>query len=898
MSRWCGGLGGAKRRLLLVTRSTFIVDGPLALRSQRLAAAREGAIGRDILTFPLLAARLAGGFLAPVGTDVLFPAIQGALADGEFRDIASVAGLPGMPRAVLQSLDAIWRANIDLSSLPKDISRLTDLHLIEARIRQGLPTARMLPRDLRSAAMGRSSQAKALLGPVTMVGLVSVDPIWRSLVNELARFTEVVWDLPCQSDHAWFRGTVRPRAPFTPQLSAEVSADPKSEVIEALRWVRELLSSGQAKPEEIAIAATSTQDWDDHVLAYAGNAGLPVHFSHGVPALSTPEGQACAALADVLTNGLSQERVWRLIRRLPNRPFLNALPADWFAAIPRSAGLRALDHWQQALSAARIHRAASDVAERILLPILELLAQGPAAGREVGRRLLSGASLAMWDEALRSAPPHAIALSLQTLKVSDGRDPANNVVWCPASHLAASPRPFTRLLGLTSRSWPRSENDDPLIPDHVLSRRTLRPVTTAERDRLNFEVIRAGTRSVLVLSRPERSAKGSILSPSALWPANQTVHKRDRIPEHAFSEPDRLLARPQDAGQLQHVRQTQLCWRNWHREATHTAHDGLVTANHPAISAALTRTQSTTTLQRLLRDPLGFVWRYALGWRSVRLESEPLQLDPFTFGELVHELISGAITTLEPIPGFARASEEEITAAIERTSASVFSSWPLRRSVPPPILWRHTVHEAARRTSKGLGSDDPTRADTRSWSEVPFGQDKIDLNAWPWNVTVTIPISEAGLTYGGRIDRIDIRASGDGAQITDYKSVKPPPKNQRITLGQGRELQRVLYAMAVQKLLPDVRTIAARLIYLADDPAIFELRGDELDRAIVDAKAYLVSAVEILRSGRLAPRWEKDPHYDDMRLALPADRESYLRRKTVEFRAANMTLSRLWNAST
>jgi len=117
-----------------------------------------------------------------------------------------------MPRAVLQSLDAIWRANIDLSSLPKDISRLADLLLIEARIRQGLPTARMLPRDLRCAAMGRASQAKALLGPVTLVGLVSVDPIWRSLVNELARFTEVVWDLPCQSDYAWFRGKVRPRA--------------------------------------------------------------------------------------------------------------------------------------------------------------------------------------------------------------------------------------------------------------------------------------------------------------------------------------------------------------------------------------------------------------------------------------------------------------------------------------------------------------------------------------------------------------------------------------------------------------------------------------------------------------------------------------------------------------
>lgn len=133
---------------------------------------------------------------------------------------------------------------------------------------------------------------------------------------------------------------------------------------------------------------------------------------------------------------------------------------------------------------ARPHRSAGDAAERTLLPILELLVQGPSAGHDVGERIFSGASLAMWEEALRSAPPHAIALALQNLMVTDGRDPASNIVWCPAAHLAVSPRPFTRLFGLTSRSWPRSENDDPLIPDHILSRRTLRPMTTAECDRL------------------------------------------------------------------------------------------------------------------------------------------------------------------------------------------------------------------------------------------------------------------------------------------------------------------------------------------------------------------------------------------------------------------------------
>ena len=881
----------------MIARSTLVVHGPLAIRMQRLAAAREGNIGREILTLPLVAARLAGGFIAPVTTDVLYPAIQAGLAAGGFQDLGNVANLPGMPRAVLQALDAVWRADIDLSSLPQSVGRFADLRLLETRIRELLPSSRRLPRDLRDAAMSRVSRSKTLLGPATLDGIVEIDALWRPLLNEIARFTKLSWDSPVQTENAWFKGAFRRRASAAPaNVSAEASADPKSEVVESLRWVRQLLSSGKAKAEEIAVAATSTPDWDDYFLAYANNAGLPLHFSHGVPALSTPEGQACAALADILTNGLSQERVWRLFRRLPARPFMNTLPEDWFSSIPRSAGLKTIDQWREALIVGRSHRAADVLAETVLLPVLDVLARGPNIGREAGRLLLSGASLAMWEEASRSAPPHAIALSLQALRVRDGRDPANSVVWCPASHLAASPRPFVRLLGLTNRSWPRFENDDPLIPDHLLGRRILHGLTTADRDRLHFDVIRSATREILVLSRPERNAKGSILSPSSLWPVDEIIHKRDRVPAHAFSEADRLLARPREAGQLEHVRQSQLCWRN-RLEPTLTRHDGLVTSDHPAVLAALGRTQSTTSLQRLLRDPLGFVWRYALGWRSIRLEPEPLQLDPMAFGELVHDLISGAITRLEPSPGFARANSDEIDAAIAAASSRVMASWPLQRSVPPAILWQHTVKEAARRTAKGLASDDPTRADTRSWSEVPFGQEATIGSELPWNETIKIPIAQAGLVYGGRIDRLDIRASGDGAQITDYKSTKPPPKNQQIVLGQGRELQRVLYAMTVRTLLPEVRTIVARLIYLADEPARFELKGDELDRAIVEATTFLMAAVEILRSGRIAPRSEQDAHYDDMRLALPADRESYLRRKGADFRAANQKLGKLWNSS-
>jgi hypothetical protein len=199
--------------------------------------------------------------------------------------------------------------------------------------------------------------------------------------------------------------------------------------------------------------------------------------------------------------------------------------------------------------------------------------------------------------------------------------------------------------------------------------------------------------------------------------------------------------------------------------------------------------------------------------------------------------------------------------------------------VPPAILWQHSVKEVARRTAKGLACDDPTRADMRSSSEVPFGQE-MRGGEWPWDETVKVPIEQAGLVFVGRIDRLDMRASGDGAQITNYKSIKPPPKSQHITLGQGRELQRVLYEMAVRILLPEIRTIVTRLIYLADEPARFESKGDELDAAVAKASAYPIAAVQILRSGRIALRSEQNAVYDDMRLGLPADREAIRRKAT------------------
>jgi hypothetical protein len=229
--------------------------------------------------------------------------------------------------------------------------RLADLYRIEQRVVAALPEGLLLPAALRDAALARLTHAPQLLGPVTLHGLIDVDPVWRPLVAALAGVVEVMWRAPNVSERAWFPGRLEIAAPAAAVTAAgDICADPRAESVEALRWARELLSRGGIAACDIALTAASPGAWDDHLLALSKDAGLPLHFSHGVPALSTREGQACAALADVLVQGLSQQRIRRLIRRLSVSGFRERLPENWWRMLPAEAGLFSVDHWRQVLT--------------------------------------------------------------------------------------------------------------------------------------------------------------------------------------------------------------------------------------------------------------------------------------------------------------------------------------------------------------------------------------------------------------------------------------------------------------------------------------------------------------------------------------------------------------------
>jgi hypothetical protein len=879
--------------------STAIVDGPLAFNMRRLAAVRAGENGLRILTWPQLAAHLVGGFVQPVQVEHLEPAVQAAIAAKGFKELDRVGELPGVTRAVTRSLQKVWNADIDLTAIAESgaAPRVLDLAVIEERVRAQLPAAALLPRDLRSAALARVERAPVLVGPVRIERVPWIAPVWRPLVKALGKVVPVEWETPAPAESSWF-GEVKP-VPLHGSLDkADIvsCADPHHEAVEALRWVRKLVSMKLAKPSEIAVAAAAPGSWDEYILALAANTGLRIHFTHGVPALGVRDGQRCAAVADVLVRGLSEQRIRRLIALCSGEGTqLDKLPSGWLATLPRGASLFALDDWQRALAGSQLNGSAIEVGP-VLLPILGALAKGPSAALEAEALLLRGRSKTIWQTALRAAPTHAIELTLQNIRLADESDPGDSVVWGPAAHLAGWPRPCVRLLGLTSGRWPRGETDDAILPDHIVAAKELDSDPMPQADRRCFAIIVGSASGALSISRSRRNAQGNRLGASPLIAAGpkERALARARVPEHAFSEADRLTARPDEAAALDGIKSASQCWRNWHVSGL-TAHDGRFRANHPAIARALGRTQSPTSLQLLLRGPLGFVWKYGLGWWAPTEPEQPLTIAPEALGKLVHELLRRAVDALEPAPGLVAASAEQIESAIRGAAEIVREKWPLEQPVPPGLLWTNTVRHATEIALAALRFGETREADTQSWTEVPFGglSPQGSERPLPWDPALAVEIPSTGVRIQGTIDRLDLRRAKQAVRVTDYKTGACPPKADLIVIRGGAELQRSLYALACRQLLPDFAHVLARFLYLAGEPR--EVRLQDLDGALQQISEFVALACEFLTRGAALPGQDADAPANDLRLAMPAS-PSYLRRKKSALAKASGRLAKFWDA--
>ncbi|MER9119848.1 PD-(D/E)XK nuclease family protein [Mesorhizobium sp. M0954] len=880
----------------LLRRRLVIVDTLLAMRMARLEAAKAGQHGVEILTLSLLAARLAGGFVRPADRANIYGAVNVGLVGAELIELHSVRRLPGMARAVVRSLAAAWREAMPLADLARSSDRAADLHRLDRDVRANLPSGMLAPPDLAAVAIANADLSVKLFDSVVLKRLLDVDPVWRPLLAAITGRLPVSWLAIGTTDRSWFQGGPLEIASGSGVISAaEICADPRSEAIEALRWVRSLLSSGHVQASDIALVAASPSAWDEHLQVFSAGT-VNIHFCHGRPALGTAPGQACAALADVLLHGLSQDRVRRLQRLSPY--LRKELPLRLLRGLKPDAGLFSVAQWRRALEA--LGDESSMRAMEVLGPILDLLEGGVGKAAEAGERLLAFKSRALWRDALRQAPAAALTMTLKTLRVADDFEPGNSVVWGPAAELASAPRKYMRLMGVSARSWPRADADDPILPARTAPLRPDRQSVTSL-DRQHFSILVSAASGACVISRSSRSAEGTLLSPSPLWPAKtpEAIHlPRTRIPAHAANEADRLLARSAEARSDLRIAAAQLAWTNWNRREV-TAHDGRLRLHHPVVARTFSRPHSSTSLRRLLRDPLAFIWKYGLELYRPRWATRPLELEPAVVGELVHEMIKETIGRLQPVPGLTRASDEQLRDAIRDAARFLQDQWPLTRPVPPPTLWRYTLEDAVRRTKRALtpnpSDEEGSGLGTHTWSELAFG-DNVPAQDAPWKgiAAVGLAIRDYRIKLEGRIDRLDLSADQRMVILSDYKTGAVPSSVRSVVLDGGREIQRTLYAMVVRQLLGNDMGVVSRLVYLDRDVTTAALSGDRLARAEAELTARVATAALILEAGEAPPGPDAVESYNELRLLLPADLDRYLARKHEGFERAASGLLPLW----
>ena len=873
-------------------RKTLVVHNRHALRTYRTRAALDAEQGLQMFTIEQLAARLAGGFLRPIDPDDFNAAVGAALAV-PMGELDAIKTLPGFQRAAAASLSKAWTAGVNLAEESESVTdptakaRLSSLAILEREVLARLPKNQLRPRDLVTAASKHARHAPAIFGRIEIHGRTEMSPIWRPLLSAMVQSTQVVWMAEARRVPDWISSTgiaVERTTPQHPTVSAFSCASPRHEILEALRWARRHLVQG-ASPQQIAITAASPEAWDDHMLALAKAANLPIHFVHGRGALTTAEGQLAAALAEVLLRGFSRTRLTRLVALLRSQnPRFAALPSDWWRLLPEEAPLLDASRWLRTIAALAPENFSDGKDHRPLLrEIVETVSKGLDSAGSIGELLLSSQALSIWRQALAEGPPAALDVILAGLRVDDHLEPEAAILWAPASAVAAVPRPFTWLVGLTSRSWPRRAGEDPLLPDHVITAARIDPLPVHQADRRDFRTIWDMTTNELVCSRARRDSEGRLNGVSPLYPRTlrEIYLAQSREPEHAASATDRLLARATEFAALPLARGAHLTWIDWHR-AVITSHDGLIRANHPLLLRALDRRQSASSLVKLLRDPLGYLWTYGFGWSEPEETDEPLTLDALAFGNLLHEILEDVVSQLEIAGpgGFARASSAEVTRAIESASDRVSARWEETRPVPPPVVWQRKRAEAVQLARTALSYRDDPLINQLSWAEIPFGGDRRAdslsedaRNALPWDPRAPVNIPGTGICIGGSIDRLDLAGDRTRARVTDYKSGRlrgKPPQ-----LKGGAELQRCLYAYAVTVLVAERPQVEAQLLYARKDGQGLQLENPEA--TLEKLTRYLAIAAASFASGKALPGPAADDAWYDLAFALPGGaKEIYL----------------------
>jgi hypothetical protein len=853
-------------------KKTTITFGKVALETERAALARGGVIGGQVMAFEHMVERLAGGFLRIVDIMTLREVVKTCLEDADLGELDGLRDMPGMTTACADSLMAWWMSGLSNSQFEQH-SRLKAIFMLEEAVERNLPAHLKKPSDIVELACKRISVAPKVLGDVVFLGMTDLHPVWRPVLTAMASLDgySFSWNAGPYAVPEWLKDFPENKVKFissnakTPLLSAETASDARHEVLEALRWAVELLANGH-KGEDIAIAAVSTSAYEGIVHTISRDSDIEIHMANGIPALQTSLGQECAALADVLIRGISHKRIRRLYEVASASKAFEDIPADWLKKIPQDASLLTVERWNRLLQR-------NDMAD--VRPHIERVIDGVAKGvnfaEKAGPLFLSEGAQRLWTRALRSGPASALDQTLRGMRVATGGTSLDKVCFMSARDLVAAPRKFVRLLGLTSRQWPRRDGEDNLIPNYIVPTRQLSPMSVSEIDRRDFQSIISTTSEKVVFSWPRVDGDGRELRPSTLVPTAlvtaATRLERARKARYAISEGDRLFMRTFEFAETQAARRAKVASVNWFRPNL-TPHDGQIKPNHPRIEAVFGQVQSATSLQKMIRDPIGFVWRYALGFNAPEFDDEPILVDARVFGNVVHAILKFAVEKLNHKGGFAHAAAAIVKMEVHKARLEVGTRMEQNQPIPPTLVWSQTLDRAEDIAVRTLLFNYGTSDDTVSFAEIPFGDDREWVREdLPWAMDKPVFIPGTNIRIRGSLDRLDLSANTSTAKVLDYKTGKTPKNPEQMGINGGKELQRALYGFTVETLLEGCETIVAALYYPLTDTYV---PMDDIKAHMAEVSSAVSTAQETLRSGHAFPGIGAAEEYNDMMFGFPA----------------------------
>ena len=211
-----------------------------------------------------------------------------------------------------------------------------------------------------------------------------------------------------------------------------------------------------------------------------------------------------------------------------------------------------------------------------------------------------------------------------------GWKPASRSPGCRPARSRHRPAASCGCSGLNSSRWPRGIAEDRLISDHI--------IPTAELDPLPVE--RSPTAGTSRRSSPRPSARSFSRAPAATATAvfsdaarcspgmpTKSICRRNAMPEHAFSETDRFMARPQEFAADPQAVSAHGCWRDWRRAKRSrrmTVSSGPIIRSFSPFSTAPSRPARFAACCAIRSASSGV---YAFGWRGPESSDDPLVLD-------------------------------------------------------------------------------------------------------------------------------------------------------------------------------------------------------------------------------------------------------------------------------